>query len=258
MALILAATPLGNPKDASARLMNAIATADVIAAEDSRRFHRLASDLGVTFVGKVISFFDGNEEERTQEFLELLRIGKNVLVVSDAGMPTISDPGFRLARDASAENIAVQVLPGPSAVTMAVALSGLPTDRFSFDGFPPRTSGARKKFYESFINFCVTDIKVKINSEFIEALLAIFLHDSSKLTFELQLSGKVLRIAEKPSATSRLFTSNKTGDNLHICLVSEISEIEISQKQVRFFTGDYENESNNFMTLTRDRCYTSS
>ena len=149
MALILAATPLGNPKDASARLMNAIATADVIAAEDSRRFHRLASDLGVTFVGKVISFFDGNEEERTQEILELLRIGKNVLVVSDAGMPTISDPGFRLARDASAENIAVQVLPGPSAVTMAVALSGLPTDRFSFDGFPPRTSGARKKLYES-------------------------------------------------------------------------------------------------------------
>ena len=149
MALILAATPLGNPKDASARLMDAIATADVIAAEDSRRFHRLASDLGVTFVGKVISFFDGNEEERTQEILELLRTGKNVLVVSDAGMPTISDPGFRLARDASAENIAVQVLPGPSAVTMAVALSGLPTDRFSFDGFPPRTSGARKKFYES-------------------------------------------------------------------------------------------------------------
>jgi hypothetical protein len=114
------------------------------------------------------------------------------------------------------------------------------------------------QFYESFINFCVTDIKVKIDSEFIEALLVIFLHDSSKLTFELQLSGKVLRIAEKPSATSRLFTSNKTGDTLHSCLVSEISEIEISQKQVRFFTGDYENESNNFMTLTRDRCYTSS
>ena len=149
MTLILAATPLGNPKDASARLMDVIATADVIAAEDSRRFHRLASDLGVTFVGKVISFFDGNEEERTQEILEYLRVGKIVLVVSDAGMPTISDPGFRLARDASAENIAVQVLPGPSAVTMAVALSGLPTDRFAFDGFPPRTSGARKKFYES-------------------------------------------------------------------------------------------------------------
>jgi 16S rRNA (cytidine1402-2'-O)-methyltransferase len=149
MALILAATPLGNPKDASARLIAAIATADVIAAEDSRRFHRLASDLGVTFVGKVISFFDGNEEERTEEILELLRIGKTVLVVSDAGMPTISDPGFRLARDASAENIALQVLPGPSAVTMAVALSGLPTDRFSFDGFPPRTAGARQKFYES-------------------------------------------------------------------------------------------------------------
>ena len=144
MALILAATPLGNPKDASARLMDAIATADVIAAEDSRRFHRLASDLGVTFVGKIISFFDGNEEERTQEILELLRAGKNVLVVSDAGMPTISDPGFRLMRDAIAANIEVSVLPGPSAVTMAIALAGLPTDRFTFDGFAPRASGLGK------------------------------------------------------------------------------------------------------------------
>ena len=148
MALTLAATPLGNPKDASARLMDAIATADVIAAEDSRRFHRLASDLGVTFVGKVISFFDGNEEERTQEILELLRTGKNVLVVSDAGMPTISDPGFRLMRDAIAEGVNVSVIPGPSAVTMAVALSGLPTDRFSFEGFPPRTAGARLATFE--------------------------------------------------------------------------------------------------------------
>ena len=149
MTLTLAATPLGNPGDASPRLKAAIESAEVIAAEDSRRFHRLASDLGVTFTAKIISFFDGNETARTQEVLALLQAGKRVLVVSDAGMPTISDPGFRLARDASLENIAVQVLPGPSAVTMAVALSGLPTDRFAFDGFPPRTSGARKKFYES-------------------------------------------------------------------------------------------------------------
>ena len=122
MALTLAATPLGNPGDASPRLKDAIANAEIIAAEDSRRFHRLCSDIEVTFTGRVISFFDGNETERTQEILELLRAGKNVLVVSDAGMPTISDPGFRLARDAMAENLAVTVIPGPSAPVMALAL----------------------------------------------------------------------------------------------------------------------------------------
>jgi 16S rRNA (cytidine1402-2'-O)-methyltransferase len=148
MALTLAATPLGNPGDASRRLKSAIESAEIIAAEDSRRFHRLCSDIEVTFTGRVISFFDGNETARTEEVLELLREGKNVLVVSDAGMPTISDPGFRLMRDAIAENIDVKVVPGPSAPTMAIALSGLPTDRFTFEGFLPRASGARKTALE--------------------------------------------------------------------------------------------------------------
>ena len=148
MALVLAATPLGNPLDASERLKQAIASAEIIAAEDSRRFHRLASDLGVTFTAKVISFFEGNESDRTVEILELLRSGKDVLVVTDAGMPTISDPGFRLLRDAIAQNIETTVIPGPSAPTMAIALSGLPTDRFTFEGFAPRAQGARKSFYE--------------------------------------------------------------------------------------------------------------
>ena len=148
MPLILAGTPLGNPLDASQRLKNAIESAQVIAAEDSRRFHRLASDLQVTFTGRVISFFEGNETERTQEILELLRAGQEVLVVTDAGMPTISDPGFRLMRDAIAENIEAHVIPGPSAPTMAIALSGLPTDRFTFEGFAPRAQGARQSFYE--------------------------------------------------------------------------------------------------------------
>ena len=148
MALVLAATPLGNPLDASERLKQAITSAEIIAAEDSRRFHRLASDLGVTFTAKVISFFEGNESDRTVEILELLRSGKEVLVVTDAGMPTISDPGFRLLRDAIAQNIETTVIPGPSAPTMAIALSGLPTDRFTFEGFAPRAQGARKSFYE--------------------------------------------------------------------------------------------------------------
>lgn len=148
MALILAATPLGNPGDASPRLKAAIESASIIAAEDSRRFHRLCSDIEVTFTGRVLSFFEGNEEDRTRELLGELQSGANVLVVSDAGMPTISDPGFRLMRDAIHYRIEVQVIPGPSAVTMAVALSGLPTDRFTFEGFPPRASGARLASFE--------------------------------------------------------------------------------------------------------------
>jgi 16S rRNA (cytidine1402-2'-O)-methyltransferase len=149
MGLTLAATPLGNPGDASPRLKRAIESAEIIAAEDSRRFHRLCSDIEVTFTGRVISFFDGNETARTEEVLALLRAGKEVLVVSDAGMPTISDPGFRLMRDAIAEDIDVKVIPGPSAPTMAIALSGLPTDRFTFEGFLPRASGARQSALEA-------------------------------------------------------------------------------------------------------------
>lgn len=149
MALTLAATPLGNPGDASGRLKAAIESAEVIAAEDSRKFHRLAKDLGVHFAGKVISFFEGNEEERTTEILGYLRSGTSVLVLSDAGMPTISDPGFRLMRGAIAAGVSVAVLPGPSAVTTAIALAGLPTDRFVFEGFSPRAQGARQRFFEN-------------------------------------------------------------------------------------------------------------
>ncbi len=149
MALTLAATPLGNPLDASPRLKMAIESAEIIAAEDSRRFHRLAADIGASFSARILSFFEGNETERTTELISLLHEGKNVLVLTDAGMPTISDPGFRLLRDAVAGNIEVHVIPGPSAPTMAIALSGLPTDRFTFEGFAPRTSGARLAFYES-------------------------------------------------------------------------------------------------------------
>jgi 16S rRNA (cytidine1402-2'-O)-methyltransferase len=149
MALTLAATPLGNPLDASPRLKMAIESAEIIAAEDSRRFHRLAADIGASFSARILSFFEGNETERTTELISLLHEGKNVLVLTDAGMPTISDPGFRLLRDAVAENIEVNVIPGPSAPTMAIALSGLPTDRFTFEGFAPRTSGVRLAFYES-------------------------------------------------------------------------------------------------------------
>jgi len=147
--LVLAAIPLGNPKDASRNLGDAIAAAKFIAAEDSRKFARLCSDLNVNYSAKVISFFEGNETERIGELMEILNSGSDLLVVTDAGMPGISDPGYRLVRAAIDANIQVKVLPGPSAVTTALVLSGLPCDRFCFEGFPPRTSGTRQAWFEA-------------------------------------------------------------------------------------------------------------
>ena len=141
--------PLGNPGDASKRLVDAIIEAPIIAAEDSRRFQRLCQDLGISTKARVISFFEGNEEERTAQIISELQSGQTVLVVTDAGMPTVSDPGFKLVREASALKIPIEVIPGPSAVTTALAISGLPTDRFCFEGFVPRTQGAREKFFEN-------------------------------------------------------------------------------------------------------------
>lgn len=149
MKLQLAGTPIGNPKDASARLIEAIKGAEIIAAEDSRRFQRLCQDLEIQTSAKVLSFFEGNENERTEVLLAALKSGRSVLVLTDAGMPTVSDPGFKLLRGAIEMKIPVEVIPGPSAVTNALVLSGLPTDRFCFEGFVPRTSGAREKFFEN-------------------------------------------------------------------------------------------------------------
>ncbi len=143
--VILAGAPLGRPSDASTGLAHSLATAPVIAAEDTRRLHRLASDLGVTLSGRVLSFFEGNEDGRVPQLLELLRSGQDVLVVTDAGMPSVSDPGYRLVVAAIAEDLPVTSLPGPSAVTTAIAVSGLPVDRFCFEGFLPRKAGERRK-----------------------------------------------------------------------------------------------------------------
>jgi 16S rRNA (cytidine1402-2'-O)-methyltransferase len=142
--LILLGAPLGNPADASARLREVLASADVIAAEDTRRLHRLAADLDVTVGGRVVSYFAGNEERRTPELVEALARGETVAVITDGGMPSVSDPGFRLVRAALAEGIALTSVPGPSAVTTALAGSGLPCDRFCFEGFPPRKPGERR------------------------------------------------------------------------------------------------------------------
>jgi len=143
--LILAATPLGDPGDASPRLVAGLATAAVIAAEDTRRLRRLCADVGVTPSGRVVSFFEGNETARVPALLDALRDGSDVLVVTDAGMPAISDPGYRLVAAAVAAGLTVTVLPGPSAVTAALAISGLPVDRFCFEGFLPRRAGERRR-----------------------------------------------------------------------------------------------------------------
>ena len=141
--IILAGTPLGNVGDASPRLAEAIRTADVIAAEDTRRSRRLAEDLGVTPQGVFVSSFEGNERQRATELVERARQGEVILVLTDGGMPTISDPGFRIVRAAIDAGVPVTCLPGGSAVTTALALSGLPTDRFVFEGFLPRKAGER-------------------------------------------------------------------------------------------------------------------
>ena len=148
-ALVLAATPLGDPQDASPRLRELIGTADVIAAEDTRRFRTLAAALGVTWTGRVVSHYDAVEAERLPGLLDAVRDGATVLVVSDAGMPAVSDPGYRLVAAAAAEDLPVTCAPGPSAVTTALVLSGLPCERFCFEGFPPRRPGERRRWLEA-------------------------------------------------------------------------------------------------------------
>ena len=146
--LILACAPLGNPGDATTRLREVIVSAKFIAAEDSRKLTRLAHDLGVVYTGKVISYFEGNESERLDQLTEILESGEDLLVITDAGAPGVSDPGYRLIRVAIEKNIEIKVLPGPSAPVTALLLSGAPTDRFCFEGFTPRTSGTRKAWFE--------------------------------------------------------------------------------------------------------------
>lgn len=145
--LVLAATPLGDSRDASPRLVDALASADVIAAEDTRRTRALAAALGATMTGKVVSFYDAVETSRIGGLVAAIEQGQTVLLVTDAGMPSVSDPGFRLVAACVEKDLPVTCLPGPSAVTTALALSGLPCERFCFEGFAPRKDGERRRFF---------------------------------------------------------------------------------------------------------------
>lgn len=141
--LTLAATPIGNPLDASVRLMRALGEADLIAAEDTRRLARLVRDLEVETSGRILSYHEHNETERTGVLLEALADRQRVLIVTDAGMPVVSDPGFAAVRAAAAAGFRVTVIPGPSAVLTALAASGIAPDHFTFEGFPPRREGRK-------------------------------------------------------------------------------------------------------------------
>ncbi len=145
-ALVLAATPLGDSRDASARLIEVLGHADVVAAEDTRRLRALAAVLGVTVTGRVVSHYDAVEAARIPGLLATIRAGGIVVVVTDAGMPVLSDPGFRLVTACVREGLRVTCVPGPSAVTTALAVSGLPSERFCFEGFPPRRAGPRRRW----------------------------------------------------------------------------------------------------------------
>ncbi|MGH4014565.1 MAG: 16S rRNA (cytidine(1402)-2'-O)-methyltransferase [Pseudonocardiaceae bacterium] len=144
--MVLAATPLGDSRDASPRLITALGAADVVAAEDTRRLRALAAALGVQVSGRVVAHYDAVEAARIPALLAAIRSGQTVLLVTDAGMPAVSDPGFRLVSACIAEGLPVTCLPGPSAVTTALAVSGLPSDRFCFEGFPPRRAGPRRRW----------------------------------------------------------------------------------------------------------------
>ena len=141
--LVLAGTPIGQAGDAPQRLAAELAGADVVAAEDTRRLKRLCADLDVTVSGRVVSYFEGNEQARTPALLEALLAGERVVLVTDAGMPSVSDPGYRLVAAAVEHDVRVTAVPGPSAVLTALAVSGLPVDRFCFEGFLPRKAGER-------------------------------------------------------------------------------------------------------------------
>ncbi|MDR1999866.1 MAG: 16S rRNA (cytidine(1402)-2'-O)-methyltransferase [Frankiaceae bacterium] len=204
--VILAATPLGNPADASARLARALGEAPVIAAEDTRRARRLAADLGVVPSGRIVSFFEGNERARLPGLLDALRAGRDVLLVTDAGMPSVSDPGYRLVAAAVAEGIGVTVLPGPSAVLGALAVSGLPVDRFSFEGFPPRRPGARDAAFAQLAG---------------ERRTMVFFESPHRLAASLAALGAALG-SDRPAAVCRELT--KTHEEVRRGPLGELAE----------------------------------
>lgn len=189
--LILACLPIGDARDASAHLIEAIGQVQYVAAEDSRKFARLCQELNIKHHAKVISFFEGNESEKIDELTNLLKSQKDILVATDAGAPGISDPGYRLIRAALQADVKIKVLPGPSAVTTALLLSGLPTDRFCFEGFPPRTQGAREKWFKDLAQEQRTIVFFEAPHRIVESLI------DAQTAFGANRSGVICREMSK-------------------------------------------------------------
>jgi 16S rRNA (cytidine1402-2'-O)-methyltransferase len=173
MTLVLAATPIGRVDDASPRLAAELAGADIVAAEDTRRVRRLAADLNAVIGGRVVSYFEGNELSRLPSLLSALEGGQRVVLVTDAGMPSVSDPGYRLVAAAVDAGVDVTVVPGPSAVLAALAVSGLPVDRFCFEGFLPRRPGERRRRLEALASEPRTTVFFEAPHRTAEALAAM-------------------------------------------------------------------------------------
>jgi 16S rRNA (cytidine1402-2'-O)-methyltransferase len=204
--LVLAATPLGDSRDASPRLAEALSTADVIAAEDTRRTRALAAALGATPAGRVVSFYDAVETSRVGGLVAAIEEGRTVLLVTDAGMPSVSDPGFRLVAACVEKDLPVTCLPGPSAVTTALALSGLPCERFCFEGFAPRKDGERRRFFAALAD---------------EPRTAVFFESPHRIAATLALAAEVLG-ADRGAAVCRELT--KTYEEVRRGGLGELAE----------------------------------
>jgi 16S rRNA (cytidine1402-2'-O)-methyltransferase len=205
-ALVLAATPIGDARDASPRLLEELAAADVVAAEDTRRLRRLTERLGVQVGGEVVSYHEHNEAARTPELVERVAAGARVLLVTDAGMPSVSDPGYRLVAACVAEDLPVTCVPGPSAVLMALAVSGLPVDRFCFEGFLPRRTGERERVLGALAD---------------EARTMVFFEAPHRLAVTLRSMASVLG-ADRPAAVCRELT--KTYEEVRRGGLAELAE----------------------------------
>ncbi len=211
--LILAATPIGQVADASSRLGEALTSADVVAAEDTRRLKRLTSELGIEITGRIVSYFEGNEERRTPELAAMLRDGLTVVLVTDAGMPSVSDPGYRLVVAAIDADVTVTAIPGPSAVLTALAVSGLPVDRFCFEGFPPRKTGERTRAFTELVA---------------ERRTIVFFESPHRTEATLRAMADVFG-AERPAAVCRELT--KTYEEVARGGLGELVEWAVGQEQ---------------------------
>ncbi len=247
--LVLAATPIGNIRDASSRLVDLLKNADIVAAEDTRRLYDLAHRLNIEVSGTVISYYDHNEHTKAAWLCDEVKNGKTVCVVSDAGMPTINDPGLTLVREAIKRDIPITCAPGPSAALDALAISGLPTDRFCYEGFIPRKKGEKKQYFSTLLNETRTMIFYESPQrieETLEVMVEIFPADrSAVLARELTKNYEDVRRLQLGDLLISVQQDHPRGELvllLHGASTKEVQEAQISDEDYRVYTllGDGE------------------